>query len=160
MAALEAIMSRIAIKDEEESSPPGRLATAVIAVATTGAGFVDLTPAIEAWLERQGMRDGLLTLFIRHTSASLTIQENADPDVRKDLLDALGRLAPESAPWRHASEGPDDMPSHVKAALTDTSLSLPVLGGELTLGTWQAIYLIEHRTEPQDREVRLHYLGS
>jgi len=153
-------MSRIAIKDEEESLPPTRQATAVVAVATAGPGFVDLTPAIEAWLERHGVRDGLLTVFIRHTSASLTIQENADPDVRKDLLDALDRLAPESAPWRHASEGPDDMPSHVKAALTDTTLALPVLAGELALGIWQAIYLVEHRADPQDREVRLHYLGS
>lgn len=153
-------MSRIAIKDEEESVPASRQVTAVLSVATSGPGFIDLTPAIEAWLEKQSAADGLLTLFLRHTSASLTIQENADPDVLKDLLDALGRLAPESAPWRHATEGPDDMPGHVKAALTDTCLTLPILDGNLPLGPWQAVYLIEHRTEPQERELRLHYLGS
>jgi secondary thiamine-phosphate synthase enzyme len=153
-------MSRILIGDEQEPGVPTRQATATLTVATTGPGFFDLTPAIEAWVERSGFGDGLLSLFVRHTSCSLTIQENADPDVRADLLDALRRLAPETAPWRHGAEGSDDMPSHVKAALTDTSLTLPVAGGALPLGTWQAIYLIEHRDEGKAREVRLHYLGT
>ena len=109
-------------------------------------------------IEKAG--DGLLTVFVRHTSASLAIQENADPDVRTDLLDALDRLAPEAADYRHADEGPDDMPAHVKAMLTGVSLSVPVEGGIPILGTWQALYLIEHRRAPHRREVKLHYLGS
>lgn len=153
-------MSRIAIDDERESPAPSRQASAMMTIATAGIGLVDLTPALEAWLESIAAEDGLLTVFLRHTSASLTIQENADPDVRKDLIDALDRLAPPNAPWRHAAEGPDDMPGHVKAALTDTVLPLPIRGGALPLGTWQAIYLIEHRAAPQHRQVRLHYLGT
>jgi secondary thiamine-phosphate synthase enzyme len=153
-------MSRISIKDERELAEPSRQATASLDVATGGQAFYDLTPAIKAWLGRHGFHDGVLTLFIRHTSASLTIQENADPDVRADLIDALDRLAPESAPWRHASEGTDDMPGHVKSALTDTSLAIPVRGGELALGTWQSIYLIEHRRQVHSRTVQLHYVGS
>lgn len=153
-------MSRIQIEDEQELGAATRQASAGLTVATSGPGFLDLTPAVEAWVEKSGFGDGLLTLFVRHTSCSLTIQENADPDVLKDLRDALDRLAPETTPWRHASEGPDDMPSHVKAALTDTALTLPVSRGELPLGTWQAIYLVEHRAEGREREVRLHYLGT
>ena len=100
-----------------------------------------------------------MTLFIRHTSASLTIQENADPSVLADLMTALGRLAPENAGWRHDTEGPDDMPAHIKTMLTATSLHIPVLPGELALGTWQAIYLIEHRARPHRREIVLQFAG-
>ena len=131
-----------------------------LAVETRGRGFQDITGAVRRWLaERQAM-DGLLTLFLRHTSASLTIQENADPDVRADLLDALDRLAPEAGTYRHRIEGPDDMPAHVKTALTDVSLSIPVLDGAPALGTWQAIYIVEHRIAPHRRELALHFLGS
>jgi len=131
-----------------------------IGVDTAGAGTVDLTPAIDAWVAGLGAGDGLLTVFCRHTSASLTIQENTDADVRRDLVDALARLAPDDAGWRHADEGPDDMPAHVKSVLTGVSLSVPVIGGRLALGTWQAIYLIEHRRRPQRRSVALHLLSS
>lgn len=129
-------------------------------VATRGPGLTDLTPRAVDWLRQVGARDGLATLFIRHTSASLVIQENADPDVREDLLDALSALAPEDRPWRHTIEGPDDMPAHVKAMVTATSLSIPVIDGKLVLGTWQAIYLIEHRSAPHRREIVLHYMGT
>lgn len=153
-------MSRILVKDERQLAPPARQNTGTLVVGTNGAGFTDLTPHIVAWLGRIAAGDGLVAIFVLHTSASLTIQENADPDVLRDLADALGRLAPESAGWRHASEGPDDMPSHIKAALTDTSLTLPVLGGAMPLGRWQAIYLIEHRADAHQREIVLHFLGS
>ncbi len=131
-----------------------------IEIATRGPGFTDLTAGISAWLGTIGAADGLLTVFIRHTSASLTIQENADADVQADLVDALSTLAPASRDWRHSIEGPDDMPAHVKAMLTATSLSIPVQEGKMTLGTWQAVYLIEHRSAPHRREVVLHYLGT
>ena len=107
-----------------------------------------------------GAREGAVTLFIRHTSASLTIQENADPTVLVDLMTALDRLAPENAGWSHDTEGPDDMPAHIKTMLTATSLQVPVLKGELALGTWQAIYLIEHRARPHRREVVLQFIGA
>jgi secondary thiamine-phosphate synthase enzyme len=131
-----------------------------LTVATTGPGFTDLTRDVAAWLSSIRAADGLLTLFIRHTSASLTIQENADPDVLRDLADALDRMAPRTHPYRHDTEGPDDMPAHIRSMLTATSLSVPVLGGKATLGTWQAIYLIEHRDKPHSREIALHYLGT
>ena len=131
-----------------------------IAVATRGPGFTDITAEVAAWLASIAAQDGLLTLFVRHTSASLTIQENADPDVLRDLTDTLGRLAPRGAPYRHTVEGPDDMPGHIKSMLTSTSLSVPVCDGETALGTWQAIYLIEHRDAPHTREIALHYLGT
>lgn len=107
-----------------------------------------------------GPAPGLLTLFVRHTSASLTIQENADPSVRPDLLDALDRLAPRSHAYRHAQEGPDDMPAHIRSMLTDVSLQVPVSEGRMALGTWQGIYLLEHRDAPHRRQVVLHYLGE
>lgn len=153
-------MSRIAIKNERELAKPSRQAAASLSVETGEKGFFDLTAAIEAWTELQNFHDGLLTVFIRHTSASLTVQENADPDVRADLKDAFDRLAPVSAPWRHTSEGPDDMPGHVKAALTDVSVAIPVRAGVLAFGTWQALYLIEHRSGVGHRTVELHYVGS
>jgi secondary thiamine-phosphate synthase enzyme len=123
-------------------------------------GFIDITGEIGAWLDTEGVHDGLLTLFIAHTSASLTIQENADPDVLRDLTDALERMAPREHPYRHTSEGSDDMPSHIKSMVTSTSLSIPVQGGRMALGTWQGVYLVEHRDAPHRRRITLTYLGS
>ncbi len=134
--------------------------SAQLAVQTSGRGFVDLTAEVARFVHEAGAREGALTLFIRHTSASLTIQENADPTVLADLTTALARLAPENAGWRHDTEGPDDMPAHIKTMLTGTSLHVPVLNGELALGTWQAIYLIEHRSRPHRREVVLQFIGA
>jgi secondary thiamine-phosphate synthase enzyme len=134
--------------------------TSMLTVQTSGRGFTDLTAEAAKFVRDVHARDGALTLFIRHTSASLTIQENADPSVLADLATALARLAPESAGWTHDSEGPDDMPGHVKTMLTQTSLQVPVLNGRLALGTWQAIYLIEHRSRPHRREVVLQFIGA
>jgi secondary thiamine-phosphate synthase enzyme len=127
---------------------------------TNGPGFTDVTAPIVDWLKAIGAKDGLLTVFIRHTSASLTIQENADPSVLRDLEDALDRAAPRSGPYRHSLEGPDDMPGHIKSMLTSTTLGIPVVSGKAVLGTWQAIYLIEHRDRPRAREIALHFVGS
>jgi secondary thiamine-phosphate synthase enzyme len=132
----------------------------LIRVETNGPGFTDLTARVTQWLASIGAADGLLTVFCRHTSASLTIQENADPDVLRDLTDALERAGPRSGRYRHHAEGPDDMPAHIKAMLTSASLGVPVIGGRAALGTWQAIYLIEHRDRPHRREVVLHFVGS
>jgi secondary thiamine-phosphate synthase enzyme len=132
----------------------------VLAVATRGPGFIDLTRQVAVWLGGIGAGEGLLTLYVRHTSASLTIQENADPDVLRDLAEALERLAPRGARYHHDTEGPDDMPGHIKAMLTATSLGVPVTAGRAVLGTWQAIYLVEHRDAPHTREVVLHYVGT
>src|SRR6202162_3314204 len=131
-----------------------------LTVQSSGRGFVDLTVEIAGFVRDAGAIEGTVTLFIRHTSASLTIQENADPSVLKDLTTALDRLAPEGAGWSHDTEGPDDMPAHVKTMLTATSLQIPVLDGELALGTWQAIYLIEHRARPHRREIVLQFAGK
>jgi secondary thiamine-phosphate synthase enzyme len=131
-----------------------------LAISTRGPGFTDLTGEVSAWLASIGAGEGLLTLFVRHTSASLTIQENADPDVLRDLAGALDRLAPRGAPYAHDIEGPDDMPAHIRSMLTSTSLGVPVSAGRMVLGTWQALYLIEHRDRPHAREVTLHYLGT
>ena len=136
------------------------IVTSVLTVRTAGRGFVDLTAEIADFLREAAAKEGAVTLFIRHTSASLTIQENADPTVLVDLTTALDSLAPEDAGWRHDTEGPDDMPAHVKTMLTATSLQIPVLRGELTLGTWQAVYLIEHRTRPHRREIVLQFIGA
>lgn len=130
-----------------------------LSVETRGRGFVNITRSVADWLAAARAETGLLTLFIRHTSASLVIQENADPDVLADLGDALADLAPEGAGYRHEMEGPDDMPAHIKAMLTATSLQVPVLSGRMALGTWQAIYLAEHRAQPHTREVVLLYQG-
>ncbi|HEY0331232.1 MAG TPA: secondary thiamine-phosphate synthase enzyme YjbQ [Rhodopseudomonas sp.] len=132
----------------------------VLTVRTAGAGFVDLTAELANFIAEAEAREGAASLFIRHTSASLTVQENADPSVLADLMSVLQRLAPESAPWTHDSEGPDDMPAHVKTMLTASSLQIPVLDGKLALGTWQAIYLIEHRRRAHLREVMLQFLGA
>ena len=135
------------------------IVSSLLTVQTSGRGFVDLTAEIAGFVKDAGAREGAVTLFIRHTSASLTIQENADPSVLGDLMTALDRLAPENAGWRHDTEGPDDMPAHIRTMLTATSLQIPVLRGELALGTWQAIYLIEHRARPHRREVVLQFAG-
>ena len=138
-----------------------RQATHTLSIPTRGKGLYDFTAQVESWLRTTGVRMGLLTLFIQHTSASLTIQENADPDVIADLNDAFGRLAPEdNRLYRHTIEGPDDMPAHIRAALTATQLSVPVVDGAAALGTWQGIYVFEHRASSHRRRVVLHLLGE
>ena len=131
-----------------------------LTVQTQGKGFIELTGALARWLNEIGAGAGLLTVFVRHTSASLTIQENADPNVRRDLIDALEALAPEGAPYAHQEEGPDDMPSHIKSMLTSVSLGIPVIEGRMTLGTWQGVYLIEHRSSPHRRTIALSFIGD
>src|ERR1700761_522928 len=138
----------------------GSIVSSVLNVQTSGRGFLDLTAEVAQFVREARAVEGQVTVFIRHTSASLTIQENADPSVLADLTTALDRLAPENAGWTHDTEGADDMPAHVKTMLTATSLQIPVLDGELALGTWQAIYLVEHRSRPHRREVVLQFLGS
>ena len=145
-------------------TPPSIVSAATIVssrltVQTSGRGFLDLTAEVAGFVRDAGAIEGVVTLFIRHTSASLTIQENADPTVLVDLTTALDRLAPEHAGWSHDTEGPDDMPAHIKTMLTATSLQIPVLDGDLALGTWQAIYLIEHRARPHRREIVLQFAG-
>ena len=136
------------------------LVTSLLTVQTSGAGFVDLTSEVAKFIKEACAKEGAVTLFVRHTSASLTVQENADPSVLDDLMTSLGRLAPEDGGWRHDAEGPDDMPAHIKTMLTATSLQVPVLQGALALGTWQAIYLVEHRARPHRREVVLQFIGG
>jgi secondary thiamine-phosphate synthase enzyme len=142
------------------SLTPNLVATATLAIDTPGPGFTDITREAARFIAEAGAGEGMLLLFIRHTSASLVIQENADPDVQTDLMTALNRLAPVEAGWVHDSEGPDDMPSHVKAMLTGASLHVPVVGGKLALGTWQGLYLAEHRVRGHRRHVVLQFLGS
>jgi secondary thiamine-phosphate synthase enzyme len=139
---------------------PQLIVAATLTVETRGEGFVEITRDVENFLAGAGAGDGILFLFVRHTSASLVVQENADPDVRTDLRAALNRLAPVDAGWIHDTEGPDDMPAHVKAMLTGVSLHIPVRDGTLELGTWQGIYVVEHRTRPHRREVVLQYVGG
>ena len=130
-------------------------------LATGGPGLYEITDEVEAWVRDQGMGNGLLTLFCRHTSASLTVQENADPDVRRDLQTFFERLVREDPSlYRHTAEGPDDMPAHIRSALTNVQLSVPVAGGRTQLGTWQGIYLFEHRHQPHRRRVSLHLMGE
>jgi secondary thiamine-phosphate synthase enzyme len=145
---------------EVTSVAPETIASARLAVETRGEGFTEITRSVADFLKQAGARDGVLLAYIRHTSASLVIQENADPDVQTDLVTALGRLAPADAGWVHDTEGPDDMPAHVKAMLNGISLHVPVAGGALALGTWQGIYLAEHRARPHQREVLLQFVGS
>jgi secondary thiamine-phosphate synthase enzyme len=138
-----------------------RQASTTFTVETRGRGLVEFTRPVAVWLAQQGVTSGLLTLFVRHTSASLLVQENADPDVRGDLDRFFARLVPDGDPlFRHVDEGPDDMPSHVRAALTNVQLSIPVADSRLVLGTWQGIYLWEHRHRPHRREVAAHLLGE
>ena len=136
------------------------IVSSFLTVQTPGAGFIDLTAEVAKFVREARAREGAVTLFVRHTSASLTIQENADPSVLDDLMTALDRAAPANAGWTHDTEGPDDMPAHIKTMLTATSLQVPVLDGELALGTWQAIYLIEHRARPHRREIVLQFIGA
>ncbi len=131
-----------------------------IVLRTGGPGLYDVTSEVDSWLREKCARDGLLTVFIRHTSASLVIQENADPDVRVDLIRRLQVLAPENAGYLHNCEGSDDMPAHIKSMLTATSLSIPVEGGRMVLGIWQALYIAEHRTQAHQRELVLQFLGT
>src|SRR3979411_3087742 len=152
------------LKTLSRSAPSTVSATTIVSslltVQTSGRGFTDLTSEIAKFVKEMRAREGPGTLFIRNTSESLQIQENADPSVLRDLTTALDRLAPENAGWSHDTEGPDDMPAHIKTMLTATSLQVPVLQGELALGTWQAIYLIEHRARPHRREIVLQFVGA
>ena len=143
-----------------DASAAARQALGRLPVDTPGPGFTDMTEAIAGWVGESGIANGLLTVYCRHTSASLAIQENADPDVQRDLMAALDRLAPRNAGYVHTTEGPDDMPSHIRAMLTGVSLSIPILDGRAALGTWQGIYLIEHRDAPHRREIVLHVIGG
>ena len=136
------------------------ITSSLLAVQTRGTGFIDITSEVAKFLREAGAREGVVTLFIRHTSASLTIQENADPSVLRDLTTALNRLAPDNAGWVHDTEGPDDMPAHIKTMLTSVSLQIPVLDGDMALGTWQGIYVAEHRARPHRREIVLQFIGS
>ena len=132
-----------------------------ITVRAQSQGLVEITHEVAAWVAEQAIADGLLTVFIRHTSASMLIQENADPNVQRDLEAFLSKLVPEDAhAYRHDSEGLDDMPAHIKGALTSTQLSIPVTNHSMTLGTWQGIYLFEHRRAPRDREIVFHLIGE
>ena len=133
---------------------------ATFTVSTRGPGFTDVTQRVRQFVRESGVENGVLTLFMPHTSASLLIQENADPDVLRDLADAFARLAPRDQDYRHRTEGPDDMPAHIRAALTQTSLSIPVAKGAPALGVWQAIYLFEHRDAPHQRDLLLHVIGE
>jgi len=137
-----------------------RQAARTFSFQTPGQGLFEITREVAGWAHGQGMTTGLLTLFCRHTSASLVIQENADPDVRRDLEEWVAHVAPESAAYRHQDEGPDDMPAHLRAVLTGVQLSIPLIDARLALGTWQGIYLFEHRRRPHAREVALHLLGD
>ncbi len=131
-----------------------------LTIATDGQSLRDITAPINAWLAEQPVESGLLSVFLQHTSASLVIQENADPDVLRDLETFFRRLAPEGDRYRHSAEGPDDMPAHLRAAVLPTQLTVPVSGGRLALGTWQAIYLYEHRRAPHRRTVVLSLIGA
>jgi secondary thiamine-phosphate synthase enzyme len=131
-----------------------------LSIATNGKGFVEITLPVKQWVAEQGIVTGLLTLYCRHTSASLLIQENADPDVQTDLESFFEDIAPETRPYVHNTEGADDMPAHIRTALTHTSLSIPIISSKLALGTWQGIYLFEHRRAPHQREVALHLIGE
>ena len=138
-----------------------RQAGHILPVASRGRGLIEITPTVRDWATAQGMATGLLTLFCRHTSASLLIQENAAPEVRQDIEAFFEALAPEDpARYAHDDEGPDDMPAHLRAALTQVQLNVPLLAGRLALGTWQGIYLFEHRRRPHRREIALHLIGE
>ena len=137
-----------------------RQATATLDFTAPGRGLHEITREISAWTEAQGLSEGLLTLFCRHTSASLLIQENAAPAARRDLEAWIARLAPEDPGYEHDDEGPDDMPAHLRTAITATQLSIPLIDGHLALGTWQGVYLFEHRRRPHRRTIALHLIGE
>ena len=149
-------MSKFSLRSTKVDS----IATARLSVETSGEGFFEITAEVTRFLKQIGARDGAVLIYLRHTSASLVVQENADPDVRTDLVTALRRLAPANAGWVHDVEGPDDMPAHVKSMLNGVSLQIPVSEGDLALGAWQGIYVAEHRTSPHRREVVLQFCGS
>ncbi|MGH1406863.1 MAG: secondary thiamine-phosphate synthase enzyme YjbQ [Rhodomicrobiaceae bacterium] len=134
--------------------------TDLIQIETSPYSFHMITSKLDFWLREIGASEGLLTLLVKHTSASLTIQENADPTVRDDLLTILDELAPETRDYRHNMEGPDDMPAHIKTMLTNTTLSIPIVDGKMDLGTWQGVYLIEHRAHRMNRSIRLFFAGT
>lgn len=154
-------MTRVTARVEEVATGEvSRQALGRLIVTTEGLGFVEITSAVARFVGESGIRDGLATLFCRHTSASLLIQENADPDVLHDLAAALDRLAPRRAGYLHDAEGPDDMPAHIRTVLTGVSLAVPILSGRLALGTWQGIYLVEHRAAPHRREIVVNLNGA
>lgn len=137
-----------------------RQSSTILPIRAEGPGLADFTSEVRQFVAESGIETGLLTIFCRHTSASLLIQENAAPAARRDLERFFARIAPENAGYEHDDEGPDDMPAHLRAALTQTNLSIPVIGGRLVLGTWQGIYLFEHRREAPPREIALHLSGE
>lgn len=137
-----------------------RQARGTLTINTRGKGLTEISREVRDWIGAQEISDGLLSLFCRHTSASLLIQENAAPAARRDLERYFERIAPEGADYEHNDEGPDDMPSHIRSALTQTQLTIPLAGGQLALGTWQGIFLFEHRRAPHQREVALHVIGE
>src|SRR4051795_12119794 len=143
-----------------QSATPNVIASATLMVETRGEGFVEITRDVAGFLQQGGATDGIALAYIRHTSASLVIQENADSDVQTDLVTALRRIAPSDAAGVHDTEGPDDMPAHIKAMVNGVSLHVPVIGGKLALGTWQGIYVAEHRARPHRREVLLSFIGN
>jgi secondary thiamine-phosphate synthase enzyme len=142
------------------TAAPVLMVRAELRIDTPGVTLIEFTREAADFLQQCAAGDGALTAFVRHTSASLTIQENADPDVQRDLLMALQRLAPENGGWVHDTEGPDDMPAHIKAMLTGVSLTVPIEAGHMLLGTWQGLYLIEHRRAPHARTIVLQFIGS
>jgi secondary thiamine-phosphate synthase enzyme len=154
MTALSSRLSGVTV------TAPELIAAATLSVETQGQGFFDITSDVRHFIANAGAADGILFMFLRHTSASLVIQENADAAVRSDLGTALDCLAPAGAGWIHDTEGPDDMPAHVKTMLTGVSLHIPIRAGSPFLGTWQGIYLAEHRIRPHFRQVELHYVGT
>jgi secondary thiamine-phosphate synthase enzyme len=137
-----------------------RQASNTLTIPTHGKGLTDITESVTANVRDSGIADGLATLFCRHTSASLLIQENASPAAHRDLVAYFERIAPEGGPYEHDDEGPDDMPAHLRAALTQTQLSIPLIDGALVLGRWQGIFLFEHRRAPQEREIVCHVIGE
>jgi secondary thiamine-phosphate synthase enzyme len=143
-----------------QSATPDLIASATLTVETRGEGFVEITRDVAGFLDQVSAADGVALAYIRHTSASLVIQENADPNVQTDLVTALRKIAPANAGWVHDTEGPDDMPAHIKAMVNGVSLHVPVTSGKLALGTWQGIYVAEHRARPHQREVLLSFVGG
>ena len=137
-----------------------RQATTILSLRTEGPGLVEVTQGVADWIAETGIGEGLLTALCRHTSASLMINENAAPAVKRDMVRWLDEMAPQGSHYEHDDEGPDDMPAHLKSALTGVNLSIPVAGGRMLLGTWQGLYLVEHRTHPHTREVALHLIGE
>jgi len=152
--------SKYFFRTEATSVAATSVVSSLLTVETSGAGFTDLTTEVAKFVAEAHAREGAVTLFVRHTSASLTIQENADPTVLVDLTTALDRLAPENAGWRHDTEGPDDMPAHIKTMLTGNSLTLPVADGKIMLGTWQGLFIAEHRKAPHKRTIVAHLAGN